>query len=67
MINLGRNKLLNQITYLSVFKINKMPKTMNSVMFFLKYLPFDIISSLPMVHYYGDLVVPEHCVKMCKK
>ena len=29
MINLDRNKLLNQITYLSIFKINKMPKTMN--------------------------------------
>ena len=28
------NTLLNQITYLSIFKINKMPKTMNSVMFF---------------------------------
>ena len=33
-MNLGRNKLLNQITYLSISKINRMPKTMNSVMFF---------------------------------
>ena len=31
MINLDRNKLLNHITYLSILKINKMPKTMNSV------------------------------------
>ena len=29
--------------------------------------PFDIINSLPMEHYYGDQVVPEHCVTMCKK
>ena len=34
MINLDSNKLLNQITYLGIFKINKMPKTMHSVMFF---------------------------------
>ena len=33
VINLDRNKPLNQIACLSIFKINKMPKNMNSVMF----------------------------------
>ena len=66
MINLDRNKLLNQITYLSIFKINKMPKTMNSVMFF---HIFPLISSAVYLWYIIIMVTElyQNTVSQCAK